>query len=71
MHSLKIEDQNEIFEIGVSGKNTDSLAGDGIGMHVIKKGLNIMNMDISIRDNGKLEKHKKFNKNCFVITTTI
>jgi signal transduction histidine kinase len=71
MHSLKIEDQTKIFEIGVSGNNTDSLAGDGIGMHVIKKGLKVMNMDISIKDSGQLEKHQRFNKNCFIITTII
>lgn len=68
MHSLKIEKQDNIFEAGVSGKNADSLAGNGIGMHVIKKGLEIMNMSIEIKDNGKLEKHQNFNKNCFVIS---
>lgn len=67
MHSLKIKEEDNIFDIGVSGQNADTLAGDGIGMHVIKKGLNIMHMDIEIKDNGVLDNNPTFNKNCFII----
>ncbi|KAF3983657.1 MAG: HAMP domain-containing histidine kinase [Methylococcales symbiont of Hymedesmia sp. n. MRB-2018] len=67
MHSLKIKKEDNIFEMGVSGGNTDTLAGNGIGMYVIKKGLNIMNMDIEITDKGVLDKNPKFSKNCFIV----
>lgn len=67
MHSITIKKEDNIFEEGVSGKNTDALAGNGIGMHVIKKGLNIMDMDIEIKDSGTLDNHPKFSKNCFII----
>lgn len=71
MHSITIEDGDNIFDMGVSGQNTDTLAGDGIGMHVIKQGLNIMDMDIEVRCSGKLEKHKKYSKNQFIIKCNV
>lgn len=67
MHSLTIKQEYNIFEIGVSGGNTDTLAGNGIGMYVIKQGLKIMNMDIEIKDSGVLANHPTFSKNCFII----
>lgn len=71
MHSIAIKKEDNIFDIGVSGKNADTLAGNGIGMHVIKKGLNIMDMDIEITNSGTLDNHPKFSKNCFIIKCSI
>jgi len=68
MHSIEIKTEDNIFDIGVSGKNADAFAGNGIGMHVIKKGLKIMGMDIEIKNSGILDNHPKFNKNHFIIT---
>ena len=66
MHSLKIEDKEKIFDEGYSGKNIDKLAGHGIGMHVIKKSLNLMNMSITV-DHEPLQLDDKNDKNTFVI----
>lgn len=67
MHSLTIKEGYNVFEMGVSGQNTDTLAGNGIGMYVIKKGLNIMDMDIDFKDKGVLNNHPDFSKNNFII----
>ena len=71
MHSLKIEDVNSIFKKGISGNNSGELAGDGIGMFVIKKSLQIMNMDISLIDKGRLNNHPQYHKNEFIINCNI
>ncbi len=67
MHSITIKAEDNIFAKGVSGQNTNTLAGNGIGMHVIKESLNIMNMDIEIKDSGTLDNNPKFSKNHFII----
>ncbi len=71
MHSLTIEDDQDIFNLGFSGANTKDMAGNGIGMHIIKKGLNIMEMDIKTSSTGTLNKNKQYSKNIFVITTNM
>lgn len=68
MHSLTIENKDKIFNMGYSGDNAGNLAGNGIGMNVIKRGLLAMNMDINIIDNGRLNNHDKYSKNKFIIT---
>ncbi len=68
MHSLTIKDKIKVFEAGYSGDNVGELAGNGIGMNVIKKGLLIMNMNIEITDTGNMNKDAKYSKNTFVIT---
>ncbi len=68
MHSLTIEDNVKVFEVGYSGDNVGELAGNGIGMNVIKKGLLIMDMDIEITDTGNMNKDNKYSKNVFIIS---
>jgi signal transduction histidine kinase len=50
MDSVKIEkdELKTIFNLGVSGKHAGNLAGDGVGMYMIKKGLTIMGGKIEI-----------------------
>lgn len=67
MHSLNIKNTDKIFTIGYSGENTDTLAGHGIGMNVIKRGLLAMNMDISVCSEP-LVKDSNNGKNTFVIS---
>lgn len=67
MHSLTIENPETVFLRGVSGGNVGELAGDGIGMFVIKKGLQVMGMDISLKDDGKLNNSPNYSKNKFII----
>lgn len=71
MHSITIKAEDNIFERGVSGQNTDTLAGNGIGMYVIKESLNLMNMDIETKSSGTLDNHPKFSKNHFIIKCCI
>ena len=67
MHSLTIEDRVKVFEAGYSGHNVGELAGNGIGMSVIKSGLLIMDMDIEITDAGYMHNDNKYSKNAFAI----
>ena len=36
-------------------------------MHVIKEGLEMMDMDIEINSGGALDNHKNYSKNTFII----
>lgn len=69
MHSLIIENKDEIFKQGYSGKNAHDLAGDGIGMYVIEQGLNIMNMSIEIKSGEALNNAQGYSRNTFIIST--
>lgn len=67
MHSLTIENPQQVFLRGISGNNAGELAGNGIGMFVIKKGLQVMGMNISLKDGGKLKNSPSYSKNKFII----
>ncbi len=71
MHSLTIENSEQVFLRGVSGGNVGGLAGDGIGMFVIKKGLQVMGMNIDIKDDGVLKNSPAYSKNKFIIDCVV
>ncbi len=71
MMSLRIEhdELEKVFEDGYSGKHATEEAGDGIGMHVIKKSLGMINIGIRVEpDYGVSENYngKKYIKNKFI-----
>lgn len=69
MASLEIKNKDKIFEEGYSWENVDLLAWQWIGMHVIKKWLEKMWMDIFIRDEKTSnENDTVYKKNIFSIS---
>lgn len=70
MMSLKI-DENEkdnLFKLNISGKNAQGLAGEGIGMYMIKKSMDLLNARLEIDIGSRNEvtfQDRIYNRNIF------
>ncbi len=53
MLSIKInkEELKTIFDLKISGKNVGELAGDGVGMYMVKKSLNLLGASMEVSPN--------------------
>ncbi len=75
MMSLRIDSDEieRIFDQGYSGRHAEADAGDGIGMSVIKKSLELMGLDIKINfdySKSAVLDGRKYVENTFLIHTT-
>lgn len=75
MISIRIEkdELDKLFDLKVSGKNSKGLSGDGIGMFMVKKALDLLNAEMIIEPDYSIARainDRNYTKNTFIFQFT-